>query len=529
VDTDRLMARRLPKAQAGRKVVRPKPPPLKFALPGLPPIGTKIVTNSGVRLVASLPNRPPQRRKPTHVAASKKAPIKAPLKPAGRAGKSTAATIPPRAHVRAPAPARTVGAGQPPRRPAPAAKKPRPKSRVVQGEAMPAPGLSDQDILQQLLAPQYMQIDQAEARQAQLEQQRTSMIQALTNEMMGKLGGIAPQVQADYQRAGDTNLALAREGRDALAAASPNPQMQADLAAVNAPPEQRQLIADQAKNVFEGGGAVLFGQQGLIPGQELAARGAAQTAYSRNLTGIAGLQGMQALRSFFADATAARQGLTDQRMQVAARGPSLLMDLQNTRSSQAAKDRALGLEEYALGLRTRAQTFSEGVTKVKLNQAGARLAQGDTSLKLRALQQDRQWNATLRGLDIREGGLKLRAAETQNRLNNKGFTSSQVSQFQKRAGKLASDAWNGVPVREGGEIVGYNHLTYQRAMSEMLAQGIPLTVAQRALNTYWSQPGLVAAFEKGEDGRRLGGAGRPMMSYQQRQQAAKKKPKKRRR
>jgi hypothetical protein len=506
---------------------RPKPPP--FRLPGLMPV--KAPPKRVLGIIPTLPNRPKVKAKgPSgpHVAANKRAPIKAPLRAAASRGKSTAATIPAHAAVPARAPARAVGAmpprGTAARRVPPPARKPVAASTVLPPAT---PEMTDQDILQQLLAPQYLEVDQAEARATRAEQQRAALIQSLTGEMMSKLSGIAPQVAADYQHAGDTNLALAREGRDALSAASTNPATQADLAAINAPPEQRQQLADQAQNVFQGGGAVLFGQQGLIPGQELAARGAAQTAYSRNLPGIAGLQGMQALRSLFAAGQETNQGFLDTRAQIASKGPSLLMDLQNQRASQAAKEQALDMERFALGLKTQNQQFTQQATKARIGLQAQGVKLAGKRLELSSLQADRQWQATLRGLGIREANLKLSAAKTQHQLNNGGFTSAQVSGFQKRAGQIASDAWNGVPVREGGEVVGYNHLTYQRAMSEMLAQGIPLTVAQRALNTYWSKAGLVAPFERDENGGRLGGAGRPMISYQQRQQVAKKPKKKR--
>lgn len=485
----------------------------------------------GLRIRPTVPNRQKVGKPGTgpHVAADRHAPIKAPLRAAASRGKSTAATLPAHAAVPARAPARAVGAMPP--RSIPARRVVSPPRRVSAAAStgqvdVQAPEMSDQDILQQLLAPQYLEIDQAQAQAQRAEQQRAALIQSLTGEMMTKLGTIAPQVAADYANAGNATAALAREGRDALAAASTNPATQKDLTAINAPAEQRTQLANQAQNVFQGGGAVLFGQQGLIPGERLAAEGAAATAYSRNLPGIAGLQGAQALRNLFAAGSETNQGFLDQRAQIAAKAPSLLMDLQNQRAAQDAKNQALDLERYALGLRTQNQRFTQKATsaRIGLQAQGVKLA--GKRLQLSALQSDRQWQATLRGLGIREAGLKLRAAETQHRLNNGGFTSSQVSAFQKRAGKIASDAWNGVPVREGGEVVGYNHLTYQRAMSEMLAQGIPLTLAQRALNTYWSRAGMVAPFEKDEAGKRLGGAGRPSMSYQQRQA---RKPRKRRR
>lgn len=458
-------------------------------------------------------------RKPAVVAAHPRAPIKAPLRPAGKAGKATARTIP--AHATTPARASRTLTDRTPAAKARAPIRPRPQRTLPPAgpavDTQQDPYSGDQQLLDAMLAPQYQQIDAAETRQTQMEAQRTALIQSLTGEMMSKLGTIAPAVAQDYNQAVSSTAGLAREGMQALAAASPNAQIQSDLSAIGAPAEQQAQIATQNQNVFQGGGAVLFQRQGVIPGSELAAHGAAQTAFSRNLPGIAGLQGLQAFRSFQADADLARQGLADQRGQINAKIPSLLMDIQAQRASQAAKDRALQLEEVALGLRTRGQLFNEKATTV-------RLGQGATSLKLRALQGDRSWQATLRRLGISEASLSLRAAQAQAKMNDNGFTKSQILGLRKRAGQVANDAFNGVPVKQGGEIVGYNHTTYQHAMSNLLAQGIPLTVAQQALNTYWSKPGLVMPWEIDENGHRLPGAGRPLLSYQQRTAG---KPKKR--
>jgi hypothetical protein len=186
------------------------------------------------------------------------------------------------------------------------------------------------------------------------------------------------------------------------------------------------------------------------------------------------------------------------------------------------------LELRDIANKERAQRLSEaiaidklGISRANLGLSAQRVAQGNQRLKLdaynsqlRRLQNDRSWQATLKRLGLQEYGLDLRATDLEAKLRNrgkpKGFTRAQLRDLQQTAGETAREAalgWtdkdgNLHPPEEGG-------ITYQQAMRDMLAEGIPLTVAQKALNAYWKRPGFRMSWE-------TPGQGRPYVKFQNR-------------
>jgi hypothetical protein len=121
---------------------------------------------------------------------------------------------------------------------------------------------------------------------------------------------------------------------------------------------------------------------------------------------------------------------------------------------------------------------------------------------LKRIQNNRSFQTTLRKLGLQEYGLDLRAAELELRLKPKAgakrFTSAQIKSFKQKAGDIASDAFAEVGTTPNG---------YQEAIREMLARGIPLSIAQTSLNQFWTKPGS---------------GGRPYVKFQNRKK--KKKP-----
>lgn len=97
------------------------------------------------------------------------------------------------------------------------------------------------------------------------------------------------------------------------------------------------------------------------------------------------------------------------------------------------------------------------------------------------------------------------------------YTAAQMAGFKRSAGEIASDAWNGVKTTQivnGERQEGFQHLSYQEAMREGLARGVPLEVMQRALNRYWTKPGYDYDFVNKRWVK--SGKGRPLRSFQER-------------
>lgn len=495
------MARDIRKGVAGRKPQIRRP----FRLPGLPYRPPKPVpprrafpgAAGGLRVLQPKKPvvqvvhtaRPTPRPKPVLRQAG---PIKAPV----RATTGTRSTLPPHASTGA---VRSHSLTD--RTPAAKARLTPPPRRTVTAPATvdtsPFADLTDQDLVNQQLQPLYLENDQQMQELQRLQAQRAAVIQQMTQGIMGQLSTIAPQVQQEYQGFFDRNLSAAKEGAAALAAASPDKQIQADLAAVGAPTEQHQQIATQDQNVFQGGGAVLQDVAGTIPGQAIASSGAAETAYARKLPAFAALQGQQTLKSFLQDMSDQQLKVLDDRRLIAAKAPGLLQDIMTSRLSQDAKNRALDLEEAALRRQLGNDVFNRGVTRTKLTQAQTRLNQ--TSQQQNTSNQMRY--AEIYGYDPKTGKPTLaaiKAAKADKAKGKKPPSATALSNWNK----FAEDAYHGVAPKTRydtgtGQFVpipgtGKQPVEYYAALKRLMAMGATLARAQQVLNSLYS---------KGEGGR----------------------------
>lgn len=105
----------------------------------------------------------------------------------------------------------------------------------------------------------------------------------------------------------------------------------------------------------------------------------------------------------------------------------------------------------------------------------------------------------------------------------------QQRDWKETAGNTAADAFQGVVDKESGDV---SYTSYQDALSLLTNAGIPLGIAQSALNRYWnrSRAGAKVVYTKGPekgfiyfpdrdigpDGKPMPGKGRPLVPYQQR-------------
>lgn len=441
---------------------------------------------------------------PKKKAKPKPGPVKPPSRPAGAGSQGTAATTPAHARTGAPAP-RNLPANQTPSQQARAQAARTTTSRTSTSsilEPQAPTALTDEQLAQQIVESMYAP-DVADL--AAQEKNQRAALQQFTQALITQLSGVAPQVASDYDLAQTQQTALAQMASNQLAAAGTDVQAQtnADLAAIGAPQQQLDQLRAQNANTFGGGAATQFFTQGTIPGQSLAADRAAQLGYARNLPGIAGLQGVDALRNITYNAGLARQKLASEKRKSVFETTQSLGD-RRLKEQAAAQNQAI--VEAQLGLKVQGQKFDQAATTVRLQNDKIRLGMSQ-------LQNDRNWQATLDRLGIADAGLKLRIAESQAKLNrtakNGGWTDAQVARFRRDAAQVAKRSFEGIPIKEGGTVTGYQHWTYQEAMRELLAAKVPLSIAQQALNSYWSKPG---ARQEWEDP----GEGRPFTRYQNR-------------
>ena len=238
------------------------------------------------------------------------------------------------------------------------------------------------------------------------------------------------------------------------------------------------------------------------------------------------------------------QKITDARSAIAAQAPKLLYDLYNARTSaqQTAAKNRIGAMQAADAAWAKAQDvankttatqalvnrFGLDVNKFKWQQTKDvdmsnyrwnKLSQDQQNRLVTQSQGDERLKQGWARVGISTDAEQRHAAELQLKYQGGGFTRSEIISFRNAAGRIAKDAWVGKDTIQndpttGKAVHGKVHQSYQEAIREMLSRGIPLVLAQQALNSYWTTPGTYnSAFE-------TAGEGRPKFSFQERQALA---------
>ncbi len=363
---------------------------------------------------------------------------------------------------------------------------------------------------------------QAEQRRA-LEQQQA--LQGYSLAAADLLKGIGPQVQQGYQQAAGAQSAFAKGF--SIGFQQEMGKSAGDANALLAQQGSPQQVASQGT----AGADVLYGLGGFIPASTLNREGAAFGAAASMLPATQAGLGQQSIYQARQESAERQRALSDKLLEVEAQRPGLLQKAkaeiwERNQARQAAKAKA-AQDERDFRLKLRAQNLNEqlAVANLGLKQSDLKLRQQATKVRLTnerlriqldKLKSDRNFQLGLDRLGIQDANLRLRAAELEARLRSQakkgGFTAKQRLDLQKDAAAFAREAYHGWTGDDG---VYHPPTPYQTAILDMLNEGIPLAVAQRALNRYWQRPGQLQEWEKP-------GQGRPFVKFQARQ---KKKPK----
>lgn len=234
---------------------------------------------------------------------------------------------------------------------------------------MASPQPTPQQTVAQILAAQTRPVTAAQQRvQAQQASDR-QQAQALTLALVHALqNGIAP-VQQTYDAALGQQQALASRGAALLAGSNPNTQVQSQLAAVNAPQQQRDQLAAQASADFNPG--VLYTQTGSIPGASLLAQRQAAIQHLAGLPTVAALQGQETQRTLEQQRQASLDKYLSDIGQITAQAPSLLTSLkqQAVQNQRANQQLALQQSEFANSIRQAALNRQFQAQQATLNRA----------------------------------------------------------------------------------------------------------------------------------------------------------------
>lgn len=372
---------------------------------------------------------------------------------------------------------------------------------------------SPQQQAAQILAGQYRPLEIAEnARRVAAAKQQASL-KAAQLALVGELGkAIAPAGQA-YDAALAQQQALAQAGAQGLAQASPNDQIQHDLAAVNAPAEQRTQLARQLGQQFGGQGAVLNIEQGTVPGASLVAQKAAVQQRLGGLPAVATLAGDDLLRALLAADQAQRSEYQGKRAQVGAQLPALTLDIENTRADRAMQERQFEFQQRQLASQV-AQAALERQWRsreAELDRASQSAItpyqQAQIRLERERIQTERQ-QAKASGyapeiVGSSEGGYYIVNPNTGQAAqvvpgtkssaskpgSTRGLTPTTIQRYKGIAATIADHARHGFSdpheKDESGQPVVHPALTYDDAVQEMRKAGVPLALAVAELNAVY--------------------------------------------
>jgi hypothetical protein len=337
---------------------------------------------------------------------------------------------------------------------------------------------------------------QAAIAEAQARQQGIQGFSQAAAEQVAPIGG---QVQAGYQDAAARTAQYGKGFSIGMQLAQQNSANDINsFLAKNGSPTGQQV---QGNN---GAADVLYGSTGFIPASGLEREGAAFGAAASMLPATMLGRGQQ-----FAATESVKDRETDRDylaklQEIEDKRPGAIQQALAELKSMALKERAQRVDEQVAIEKLGISKANLGLSAQRNQISAANAATSRYNADLRRIQNNRQWQATMRRLGLQEYGLDLRASELEARLKQKkgpkGFTRGQVASFKQKAGDIASDAFSEVGDKPNG---------YQQAIREMLARGIPLSIAQASLNQYWTEPGR---------------GGRPYVKFQNRRPKPKKKP-----
>lgn len=377
------------------------------------------------------------------------------------------------------------------------------------------------------LAPYFAEIEAQRAAAQREAAQRAAAIQGYSQAAAQMVGGVGQQVQQGYDLASQRQATFAKGFSDAMQQSLGQNANDANaLLAKNGSPQQVRSNAAAA-------GDAVYGLGGFIPASTLNREGAAFGAAASMLPSTQLGYGAQALAQQQQDLAGALADFDAQRRKVESERPGIIQqaladirannlerqklafaqkqekaanarDARDFKFKVAAFAKEYGLKEAEARRLLLKQGFDERATaaRLKIQATNARTAQG----RLEA-----QINRDLRraGIDDEKLALDWANLEFRRRQANKkktgksGLTAKQRADFNGTAAQIAEGAFHGIEddaatadVNESLPPIGY-----QEALREMYQSGVPLAIAQAALNRYYKP----------------GERGRPKVSYQERQ------------
>ena len=307
------------------------------------------------------------------------------------------------------------------------------------------------------LAPVIGAITKQAMRRARLSEKAISGFTNSYANQLGQINAASPYQAAIGQQASvDSALqqSLAGAGTDLAS------QLAARLAALGG--SSGQAAVDQTAGGLASRGAA-NGTTRLASGSsslsQLLANQADAGSYSKKLPGLAKLSGLQGIKDAEAQA---RSTIDAGTVQAEQQLPSIIHEMQ-----------ALKQNAYQFGVSANQRQEQIAIEQQNANVAAQRVAE-------EALNSDRSYRVEMARLGIEDQRAQTAALKQQILFQNGGLSSSEVSRYKAIAYSGATSA--------------YEHTaTYQQAMVEITAKGVPPSLAAKALAQAGFRPGVRGA------------------------------------
>jgi hypothetical protein len=241
------------------------------------------------------------------------------------------------------------------------------------------------------------------------------------------------------------------------------------------------------------------------------------------LPGINALAGTAALKNLLYQSGVDRQKVLGQL-------PSILSDIAKQKADAGYRQATLAQGQQRIDLSAKNEkrqlandAFGQWAKTVSLKQGNQRLSMQSAQQQFNQWAKQQDLNVKWANVDTSRKTLLLSQQKASAKRPPQRFTPEQTQAYKATAAHMAKATFWGIKDKNG---VNHPPLNYQDAISELQGEGVPLAIAQQALNRYWKRPGYEVDVQsridaKGDFGkvvwdRATAGRGRPLKSYQQR-------------
>jgi hypothetical protein len=312
---------------------------------------------------------------------------------------------------------------------------------------------------------------------------RQQAIQGFAQAGAEQVAPIGGQVQAGYQDAAGRTATYSKGFSVGMQLAQQGSadEINAFLAKNGSP--QGQMVQGNT-----GAADVLYGTTGFIPASGLEREGAAFGAAARQLPATMLGRGQQLQYESQRESQKTDREYLAELSKIEAERPGAVQKALLELKDAALKERAQRVDEQIAIEKLGISKANLGVSQYNAQTSRLNAKTSQYNANLRKLQNDRQWQATMKRLGLQEYGLALRATELEAKLKSKGkkggFTPKQARDLQQQAFDTARDDFEGYDPETDTTDKKFQRRPVE-TLRDLLAAGVPFSIAMKAITRYW--------------------------------------------